>query len=310
MKAIVSFCMLLCMVVAVKAQLTNPHVAAVYDSAWTYKNLRLIPIRFMDTCQANSLLPKGQYMSLAEALQHKKAEVKEFIYNGDGDVHILTIKNNSNKNILVNDGELLQGGKQDRMIGETRIIEPGKEEQFLKTYCIEKGRWDKKPRAFTYGGVADSRLRKTMDSTGNQQAIWKEIELQFTDSGKQSDTWPYLQLKNPDSKIDSAYLDYFLQRFQQSDSSYAGFIAVSGNQVIGADLFATRELTTIAFENIVQGYILAIGDKDGQALPLKKEKEFTDKLLGSTESQRKLLEKHGKQFMHQGKPLHITAYGF
>jgi len=45
-------------------------------------------------------------------------------------------------------------------VAETKIIESKNEEQFIAVYCIEKGRWDDKPKPFVYAGAADINLRK------------------------------------------------------------------------------------------------------------------------------------------------------
>ena len=130
------------------AQLTYQQVWVDYDSAWTYQNLQIIPIRFKGQGNVGfyrQMLP-NQFITLAEGMKTGKVKVKEFVAKGDADVHILSVENNSNKTILINSGELLEGGKQDRVIGETKLIPPGKEEQYVTVYCIEERRWSRKRR--------------------------------------------------------------------------------------------------------------------------------------------------------------------
>jgi hypothetical protein len=294
------------------AQLTYPFLQPEFDSAWTYKNLRLIPVRFIND-GIKKPLHQSNYISLADAMQTKKAEVREHFYKGDADVHLLTIKNNSKQNIVVNSGELLEGGKQDRMIAETKIIAPGKQEDYIAANCIEQGRWSKKPKPFTHAGFADMQLRKIADSTDNQQSIWKEIQQQYKDSSKASEELPYIELHQQSWKKDEAdYVKYFIDKFSKSDSSFAGFIAITDTTIIGCDLFASRELTNTSFINILHGYIHSVKKKDGDvSINKTKPIDYAEHLMGNDAKQKEFLDQHhGRMFLQDKKPLHIVAFGY
>src|SRR5688500_3519932 len=108
------------------AQLTHATLRVVYDTPWTYKNLQLIPVRFTNRVEGlpAPAKPSLPVISLQEAMMKGKIKIKEVKYAGGGAVNALEIKNTSKQPVMINTGEMLGGGKQDRMIAETKILQP------------------------------------------------------------------------------------------------------------------------------------------------------------------------------------------
>jgi hypothetical protein len=297
----------------VNAQLVYSNLFVQYDSAqaWTFKKLQLIPIKFKGNA-GNKLADNisKDILSFSEALKTKKITVKEVNYNNGADVNMLVIKNHSKKNILVNSGEILSGGKQDRVIGKTMIIPPTKEETYLPVYCVEKGRWDKKAKPFLHAGNADMALRKKIDLNKRQAEIWKKIEEQFASRNKKSDTYAYLQLYKNASAEDSAYVNFFMNKFRRSDSAYAGFAIVIGNRIIGCELFCSQYYTTAFYKEMITSYIHSVSPFDEEPnVKYIQLKEFLDPLLQTEESQKSFLKTHGKADKYGNKTIHLIAYG-
>lgn len=294
----------------VQCQLTYASLKVEYDSAWTFKNLQLIPIRFRDqpTTNVTEGQPFKHSLSLAEALAKGKAKIKEVIYENGADLNWLEILNTSKQPLIINSGDLLEGGKQDRMIGETKIIPPGKSD-YLKVYCIEKGRWDDKVKSFHHSGSANTEMKKTMDLTGRQAEVWKEIERQFASEKKTSDTWPYLKLHNAAGTTDSSYIKYFTDKFSRSDSAYAGFLAITKDRIINCELFASTDLTNIAFRSILSSLVQSVLTSEPPSVNHKTMKAFLDNLLESEASQKSFIASHGQVHKYEGRVIHLIAYG-
>src|SRR5205809_1255068 len=154
----------------VRAQLTYNELAVQYDSPWTFKKLRLIPIRFKGPGgTANITAFNGNVISFSEALLKRKITVKEMSADGGPDVSMLMVKNHSQENIMLMSGEIVQGGKQDRAIGATRIILSGRHKNAVSVFCVEKGRWDDKAKKFKHAGTADADVRKQIDVSRRQK---------------------------------------------------------------------------------------------------------------------------------------------
>jgi hypothetical protein len=282
-----------------------------YDSAWTYQHLQLIPIKFKSDADLKwkADLPKD-VISLEEAMRTGKAIIKEMNFNKDADVGVLLIKNNSKKNILINSGELITGGKQDRVSAESVIIPPGKREAYISVFCVEKGRWSKNAQPFHYNGTVDMQLRKKIDVNKRQADIWHEIDQQFTNQNKKADTWPYIDLYKQSTASDSLYLNYFINKMKTSDSSYAGFIAVAGKRIIGCEIFASSDYLLSSYPSMLIGFIHSVLPNDN--IPSVKYislKDFADLIFQSEKSQNEFLALHGKADKWQGKTIHLIAYG-
>ncbi len=295
------------------AQLTYQQVWVDYDSAWTFQNLQLIPIRFKgqgNVAFYRQLLP-SQYITLSEGMRTGKVKVKEFVTKGDADVHILSVINNSDKTILINSGELLGGGKQDRVVGETKLIPPGKEEQYVTVFCVEEGRWTKKPRAFSHSGNIDMELRKTLDLTQRQADIWKEITQSLAAQNIKSATSQYLQLDRDIEKADSAYRNFFNGKLAKTDSSFAGFLAISGDRILGTEIFVTPTLFRNAWESMLASFTKSAITKGGiPSIDKKKMEIFMDALLENETSQKKTLAQIGKAYKFENLVIGLIAYGF
>ena len=237
------------------AQLTYNELSVQYDSPWTYKKLQLIPIRFKspgnESSNVNKKMFDGKITGFDEAMRKHKIIVKELNESGGPDVSTLMIKNRSNENIMLMSGEIVQGGKQDRAFGETTIIPKGKRKNYVQVFCVEKGRWDDKAKTFKHAGTADAGVRKQIDVSRRQSKVWKQIDAELSEKNKQNQTSAYLNAYNDTAYFDTSYLHYFIEKMKSSDSAYAGFIAVTGNRIIAADIFSGSDLCLAAYiENI------------------------------------------------------------
>lgn len=293
------------------AQLTFNELHADYDSSWTYKNLQLVPLRFKDCGQKKRADSTGkEFISFSSALSSGKISVKEIISPEGSDVGMLLMKNHSKKDVLLQSGEMVTGGKQDRVFAETQIIPASSGDNYVKVFCAEKGRWDDKPKTFSYAGTADAELRKVIHTKRRQNAIWKEIEKRYQEQGKKSPTWPYADLYKNAGKDDSSYINFFKQKYKQSDSCFAGFVSITGDKIINCELFGSSDYCSVSFESLVQSYIRIVADT-GSAVPaVSKDKvqQFLDRFLQSVQQQKEYLEKNGQQDKYMGKLIHVVAY--
>src|SRR5688572_32396148 len=92
------------------AQITYDKVFVDYDSAIEFRNLKLIPIRMKGPSQP------VEVMSFSAAMQKGLVVVSERGTASTENVHWLRIKNNSKKAVFVGSGELVAGGRQDRVV--------------------------------------------------------------------------------------------------------------------------------------------------------------------------------------------------
>src|SRR5258708_8826358 len=70
-------------------------------------------------------------------------------YDASASVNQLVLINRSKRPLLLLAGELVSGGKQDRIIGKDRIVPVGAEPLPLDVFCVEHGRWTGSSSKFT-----------------------------------------------------------------------------------------------------------------------------------------------------------------
>src|SRR5450631_2274025 len=174
---------------ALRAQeITYDNVYVDYDSAIEFKNLRIVPIRPKQGFGNN--IP--HIISLSQALQTGIAAVTERGTASTENVHFLRINNHSDQTIFISSGEIVSGGRQDRIIAQDTLLEPNGRDQYVSAMCVEELRWSDKEKKFSYENFANPALRKVLDESKNQVLIWREIAKQLDENKIPSKSSAYL----------------------------------------------------------------------------------------------------------------------
>jgi hypothetical protein len=293
----------------VPAQLTYQTLQVDYDSAKTFKNLKIIPIRFKGPGDGRM---RPEVVSLSKAIQQGIVTVSERGTASTENVHWLRINNNSDKAVFVGSGEVILGGRQDRMVTKDTVLMPSRSDQYISVMCVEEGRWSDKEKKFAYFNYATPQLRKVLDQSTNQVTVWREILSHLDFNGVNSPTLAYAS-RRADKKfapLVTEYFNYFIEQFKRSDSTITGFVCMSGDKVIGCDIYAGTNLFYGQLEALLPGYIEE-AISYGKAVTIKdaKVKEYLDRILTDEESQKAYLKKNGKIYRYKEKVIHITGYG-
>ena len=92
-------------------------------------------------------------------------------------VNTLVLVNNSKRPLILLAGEIVTGGKQDRVVGKDRIVAPESDPVELSVFCVEPGRWVESSTKFdTHAGViAQPSIRKKVMEDKDQQKVWAEV---------------------------------------------------------------------------------------------------------------------------------------
>ncbi|MBV9082607.1 MAG: hypothetical protein JOZ62_08030, partial [Acidobacteriaceae bacterium] len=85
--------------------------------------------------------------------------------------------NNSDRALLLLAGEIVTGGKQDRVVGRDRIIPAHSEPVALDVFCVEPHRWMSASAQFGASGsaMAQPSVRSKAMADRNQQEVWNEV---------------------------------------------------------------------------------------------------------------------------------------
>jgi hypothetical protein len=92
-------------------------------------------------------------------------------------VNELALVNNSDRPLILLAGEIVTGGKQDRVVGRDRIVPPHSEPIALGVFCVEPHRWRETSAAFGALGfsMAQPSVRSKAMASRNQQEVWNEV---------------------------------------------------------------------------------------------------------------------------------------
>jgi len=156
--------------------------------------------------------PTGEFLTLDEGLRSGEVVVTEAgsvqglirrngtpIRHDGAEVNRLVLVNNSKRPLLLLAGEVVSGGKQDRVIGKDRIVPAESDPIDLSVFCVEHGRWVASTQNFgasesLYGSASGSSTGKTSPppmaimvqpsvrakamADKNQSEVWSEVAKQ------------------------------------------------------------------------------------------------------------------------------------
>jgi hypothetical protein len=97
-------------------------------------------------------------------------------YNSGASVNQLMLINRSKRPLILLAGELVSGGKQDRIIGKDRIVPVGAEPLPLDVFCVEHGRWTGASSQFTASKtIVHPSVREQAAVAQNQGEVWDAV---------------------------------------------------------------------------------------------------------------------------------------
>ena len=96
---------------------------------------------------------------------------------GGAEVNRLVLVNNSKHPLILLAGEVVTGGKQDRVVGKDRIVPAESDPVDLAVFCVEHGRWtDTSAKFDTHASVMlQPSVRMKAMADQDQQKVWDEV---------------------------------------------------------------------------------------------------------------------------------------
>lgn len=140
---------------------------------YTHKNLSIFLIHSKTTTTKTR-----SFLTLQEALEQKKVIVYE-----TQSVNELAIENLSSEDVYVQSGDIVKGGKQDRMMALDFIVPPKSGRMPIAAFCVEHGRWSGRgnERAGVFSSSADAAVTREIKlaakSSNSQGAVWENVRL-------------------------------------------------------------------------------------------------------------------------------------
>jgi hypothetical protein len=151
----------------------------------SYENLTVFPV------VASSGYDTSSFLTLEDGLSSGEVTVREqgaetMYRNRDGSrpaaqgyggpsVNQLVLVNHSKRPLLLLAGELVSGGKQDRVIAKDRIVAPFGEPLPLDVFCVEHGRWSQGAQFSSAKTIVHPSVREQAAVKQRQTDVWAAV---------------------------------------------------------------------------------------------------------------------------------------
>jgi hypothetical protein len=245
----------------------------------------------------------GEFMTLDEGLRSGEVVVTEYgnvrglmrrrptpaMQVQSAEVNRLVLINNAKRPLLLLAGEIVTGGKQDRVIGKDRIVPPESDPVDLSVFCVEPGRWVATSAHFgtsgaTYGGaavggpvpgtmMAQPSVRGKAMGDKDQAQVWAEVRKQqqwmavevaaapsaSTEEIRSTSSYArVMENKDVKQKVDEIAApierNYESLIKQLRDRKAVGVVVAVNGRIIWADVFASTELLEKYWPKLVRSY--------------------------------------------------------
>lgn len=277
---------------------------------YIFEHLGLFPIRANETF-LRTFDNVGDFANLEEAITEEKIVVSEV--DEGGSVNTLFAENISSDTIFILAGEVVKGGKQDRIIAQDFLIAPG-EKVNLSAFCVEQGRWHSSEDGVAefndYFHISGNSIRKVAVKEKSQSGVWNKVAELTGKNDATSSSGTYTALGNSEEYQESlsGYLEKFTDVFAD-DPSIIGVVAVTGNKIIGCDLFATHAIFAESFNNLLHAYTTdAITDGATVEISNTEIQEYLATFLADESKQEESLREKGALFKHKNRKLHMSSF--
>jgi hypothetical protein len=216
----------------------------------------------------------------------------------DAEVNRLVLVNNSDRPLLLLAGEVVTGGKQDRVIGGDRLVPAKSGPIDLSVFCVEPGRWVAQSNQFssTHAPMAQPSVRKPAMAEQNQQDVWSHVAaarsaiaiaapMATNAIGGTTSYARTMQAPEVQSKIKSIAANYdgILQELRRQDAK--GVVVAVDGKITWADLFASSDLLSKYWQKLISSYAAEsiTSASNGGKADQKGAQEFLDKMSGNRE---------------------------
>lgn len=198
-------------------------------------------------------LPDNAYLLLQEAMSEGQLLVHE-----TGKVENVCLENLSNTDVYIQAGDIIKGGRQDRIFSRDFIVPPASGKVLAKVFCSESGRWrlrdGEKSNYFdsSTDRITSKELKLATFSTRSQSTVWDQVErvqsslsvsLERDVRSRVSTT--SLQLSLEDDRVNQAadtYQQKLLTAIQIVSGQALGYAFTINGRINSADIYGSSSM--------------------------------------------------------------------
>jgi hypothetical protein len=235
------------------------------------------------------------------------------------EVNTLVLVNHSKRPLLLLAGEIVTGGKQDRIVAKDRIVPADADPIDLTVFCIEPGRWTESSASFGASSkssmgsfMVQPKVRERAMVDQDQERVWDSVHGAISQmevaaappvgaggsqggpaSPRALGTSSYakaMQDSSVSEKVDEAAAPVMNAReqvlAQLRDEHAVGVVVAVRGEIIWADLFANTDLLSRYWTKLVRSYAAeSLTDGEDHPAPnVADAQSFLDAPSGGTEN--------------------------
>jgi hypothetical protein len=256
----------------------------------TYENISVFPVVSSYSLDTSPFLTLEEGLLSGEVIVSEQGEVG-LVRNRDprylgppqrvgASVNQLVLINRSKRPLLLLAGELVSGGKQDRVIGKDRIVPVGAPPLPLDVFCVEHGRWTGGAQFAAANTIVHPSVRESAAVDQVQTKVWESVRNGTNAKGGAAGLPPQISSRNLQAAIagngrTEAYekiyesqavgvsIDDFVaevqRRFANATSALkgervVGVVVAYGGDVAWSDIFASGDLFGHYWRKLLRSY--------------------------------------------------------
>ena len=256
----------------------------------TYENISVFPVVASYGQDTSVFLTLEEGLATGEVVVRERGS-EEMVRGRDGrpvyipqtsgaSVNQLVLLNRSKRPLLLLAGELVSGGKQDRVIGKDRIVPVGAPPLPLDVFCVEHGRWTGSSQFAAALTIVHPSVREKAAVDQKQTEVWDAVrsgstaakpaaapparitttELQSAIAGN-AHTEAYEKIYQ--SSAVGVSIDDFVAEIQRRFASatsglkgerVVGVVVAYGGEIAWSDIFASGDLFDHYWHKLLRSY--------------------------------------------------------
>ena len=224
----------------------------------SYRNLVVYPL-------FTSNRARRGYWTLDQALAKELIRISE---KDGGTVPELLVENRSDDPIFLMAGEIVTGGKQNRVISQDILLAPHTGPIGLGVFCVEQGRWTQRTQYFgAEKELAHGKLRQELNTPMvSQSVVWNEVARKADAvAGAVPNETHYLGKIYESREVKSDLDDYTKAIVWTQDAN--GMAVMIGGRVVGVELFGDSETFSRLRDKLLRSYAVDAIESDNPVKP-------------------------------------------
>ncbi len=283
----------------------TPAPASKSEGGWqlldsvTYENITLFPVVTSFNQDTSTFLTLDEGLSSGDVIVSEQGgtglvrnrdgrPIPAPQYNTGASVNQLVLINRGKRPLLLLAGELVSGGKQDRIIAKDRIVAPGADPLPLDVFCVEHGRWSSGSQFSAAKTIVHPSVREKAAVDQEQTKVWSAVAGGTTAAAPPADVPEspaavtmnelsrVMRTEAPTQSYDKIYksrhiggsVDSFVEEVQsrfakavagsngERKMPVVGVIVAYGGEVAWSDIFASNDLFNHYWNKLLRSYAI------------------------------------------------------